>query len=79
MVKVLLIDPKEEIIIHSVRIEDKAAAKRFNGLWRDEEADRGRILERVLIQEERVLVMSRLMEIPVPVYPVLVRKGGIRA
>jgi hypothetical protein len=74
MVKVVVIDPKDELILHNMPIESKDSVRRLNTFCRAEEEDRGRDLVRLLICEGTVRVMDRCMEIPVPVYPALRRK-----
>jgi hypothetical protein len=74
MVKVVVIDPKSELILHNMPIENKDSVKRINAFCRAEEEDRGLDLVRLLICEGTVRVMDRCMEIPVPVYPVLRRR-----
>lgn len=78
MVKVIVIDPKDEIILHNVPIENKAAARRVDDFWRAEEEDRGRDLERVLICEGTIRIMDRSMQVPVPVFPMPPRKMAVR-
>lgn len=74
VVHVVVIDPKNEIILHNMPIEDKDSVKRINAYILAETQDRGGDLVRLLICEGTVRVMTDLMEIPVPVYPALRRR-----
>jgi hypothetical protein len=76
MVKVIILDPVSEIVIHNVPIESKTGARWVDDFFRAEEEDRGHELIRVLMCERTVRIMERSMEIPVPVFPVLRNGGG---
>lgn len=66
MTKVLLIDPKTEIILHNIQIINKESVKRVNSYEAQEVAARGYPLERVLIREGFISVMESRDEIPIP-------------
>jgi len=66
MTKVLLIDPRMEIILHNIQIINKESVKRFNAYWKQEETTRGYPLERLLIREGFISVMEIKDEIPIP-------------
>jgi hypothetical protein len=67
MTKVLLIDPRNEIILHTIQIINKESVKRFNNYEAQEVASRGYPLERILIREGFITVMEPRDEIPIPV------------
>ena len=64
--KIIIIDPVDRIIIHSVDIFDKDGARRAENYWREQEAARGRELERVIVSMAQVRIMGRNDPIPVP-------------
>lgn len=66
MTKVLLIDPKMEIVLHSVQIINKESVKRFTSYHSQEERARGYPLERLLIREGFISIMDIKDEIPIP-------------
>jgi hypothetical protein len=65
--KVLLIDPVDECIVHNLSIETKKSVARIMEFWRAQEAARGHEIERVLVRGGTMEIMDRNDVIPVPV------------
>lgn len=74
MTRVIIIDPKGEIVLHSVQIFNKESVKRVDRYFSEEKKSRGYALERILIREGLVTIMDDDQEIPIPVDIPLVRK-----
>ena len=47
--RIILVDPKNELILHSIAIETKGDAQRFVYYWKKEERERQYQIERVLV------------------------------
>lgn len=67
MTKVLIIDPKSEILLHSLQIINKESVKRADSYIASEQKFRGVTLERILIREGLVTIMEPGDVIPIPV------------
>lgn len=74
MTKVIIIDPKSEIVLHSVQIINKESVKVVDSYVASEQKFRGVSLERILIREGLVTIMEPRDVIPIPVERYGVRK-----
>jgi hypothetical protein len=68
MTSILIIDPRDEKIIHNIQVESKDSAKRIDQFFREQEIARGHELERVIVSMNTVRIMDRNDKIPVPVF-----------
>jgi hypothetical protein len=66
LTKVIIVDLKDEIVLHSVQIINKESVKRACAYIAQEEKYRGHHLERILIREGFVSIMDEQDEIPIP-------------
>jgi hypothetical protein len=66
MTKVVFIDPKDEMVIHSVEVYNKESKKRVDAFYKEQSRVRG-LVERILIRENLVTIMEPGDEIPIPV------------
>jgi hypothetical protein len=67
MTRIILVDPKLELILHSIAIETRADGARLGYYWYREERIREYEILRVLISGGQARVMDREDPIPVPV------------
>jgi hypothetical protein len=67
MTRIVLIDPKNELILHSIAIESKGDAQRLDYYWHREERERNYEIERILVSCETVRIMGREDPITVPI------------
>lgn len=74
MTKVIIIDPKIELVLHSVQIINNESVKRADSYIAGEQKFRGVTLERILIREGLVTIMEPRDVIPIPVERFGVRK-----
>jgi hypothetical protein len=65
---ILLVDPKDELIVHNIPIHSKDSVRKVEKFWKEQEIARGHELERVLILGGRMEIMGREDKIPVPVW-----------
>lgn len=68
MTRIILLDSKNELILHSIAIETKGDAKRLEDYWHQEEQTRGYEVDRIIIAGGISRFMDRGDPIPVPVY-----------
>lgn len=64
--RVILVDPKNELILHSIAIETKGDAQRFVYYWKKEERERQYQIERVLVYGGTCRIMDPDEPVPVP-------------
>lgn len=74
MTRVIIMDPKLEIVLHSIQIHNKESVKRCDRYFADEVKSRGYPLDRILIREGLITIMEDRDEIPIPAEMPLVRK-----
>jgi hypothetical protein len=67
MTRIILVDPKLELILHSIAIETRTDGARLDYYWHREERTRGYEILRVLVSGGSARVMDREDPIPVPV------------
>lgn len=68
MTRIVLIDPKNELVLHSISIETKGDAKRLEDYWHQEEQTRGYEVDRIIVSMGTSRIMDRNDPVPVPVY-----------
>jgi hypothetical protein len=68
MTRIILIDPKNEIIIHSIAIESKGDGQRLDYYWHKEERERKYEIDRVLVSCGTVRLMARDDPICIPLH-----------
>lgn len=68
MTRIILIDPKNEIIIHSIAIETKGDGQRLDYYWHKEEQTRGYPVDRILVSCGTVRIMDREDPIVIPLH-----------
>jgi hypothetical protein len=66
MTRVILVDPKNELILHSIAIETKGDAQRFVYYWKKEERERQYQIERILVSGGFCRIMDPDEPVPVP-------------
>jgi len=66
MTRIILIDPKNEIIIHSIAIETKQDGQHLDYYWHKEERERGHQIDRILVSCGTVRIMERDDPITIP-------------
>lgn len=66
MTRIVLIDPKNELILHSIAIETKGDGQRLDYYWHREERERGYEVDRILVSCGTVRIMDRDDPITVP-------------
>ena len=67
MTRIILVDPRLELILHSIAIESKNDGARIDYYWHREERTRGYEIIRVLVSCETARIMEREDPITVPV------------
>lgn len=67
MTRIILIDPKTELILHSISIETKGDSKRLDDYWHQEEFIRGYEVDRIIVSMGISRIMERTDPVPVPV------------
>jgi hypothetical protein len=65
MTKVLLVAPRQEMVIHDIPIVDNTDVKKVQAFIRDKERDYGEVT-RILFSLGTVRVMAPAEEIPIP-------------
>jgi hypothetical protein len=65
MTRIIFVDIKEEMIIHSVEIFSKESKKRADAFFKEQCRIRGAV-ERIIIREGLVSIMDIKDEIPIP-------------
>jgi len=68
MTKLILIDPRSELLIHSISIDYDTNLKKIQAFIIDKEKEYGE-LERVLVSLGTVRIMDRNDTIPIPIKP----------
>jgi len=68
MTRIILVDPKGELVLHSIAIETKGDAKRLEDYWHKEEQTRGHEVDRIIVSGETCRIMERTDPVPVPAY-----------
>lgn len=64
--RIILIDPKNEITLHSIAIETKADGQRLDYYWHKEERERNYEVDRILVSCGTCRIMDRNDPITVP-------------
>lgn len=67
MTRIILVDPRLELVLHSIAIETRTDGARLDYYWHREERTRGYEILRVLISGGSARIMDRDDPIAVPV------------
>lgn len=62
--KILLIDCKDELIIHNLPVNSSTDARKVENWWKDQEKARGHEIDRIMIRGGTCEIMNR--EDPIP-------------
>jgi len=74
MTKIYLIDPRREILVHTISIDYDSSKKKIDEFIQNKTNEYGD-LERVIVSMGTVRIMGQFDPVPIPIRPAVVGRG----